>query len=818
MLRHFAAGTTTAAIRGGAGGARKADGRSRGIAPTRLLFILCLAAAVFAAFAGSALAAQTHPYTTLPSASLFGACPNDVFRTGFGADLPDCRAYEQASPVDKDGGSLEGVLSQIKAADDGSGVTFYSQSGIPGGVGAQEYPTFMANRGGAEWSTHGLLPPQELGDQAKVRGFSPNLRYVATEVIKSSTLAEQVGENALLLEDTANHSLTTVVPFTEAEGEDNFILAGVSDDGSYVFFEAKIPLGSGAPAEQQNLFVWDRATGAISPVGILPAGEGGGLATEGSFAGPYRWWEGRLTSGGAFDNFYISNEHAISEDGDRAYYTAGGSGQLYLRSGLTGSGLSTVRVSASQKTNGAGAGGSDPFGPQPAAFMMATPNGSKALFMSHEELTNDAYTGTEDQGNNLYSYDAASGELVDLTPFEPAETETENGAEVLGVLGMSEGGSVIYFAANGVLASGAAPGTCSLEEAGGMCSIYRLVDQGGTPSITFVARVNGTSQGRRLTGDARNWSPNSVRPSSQVTLLEPTSRVSADGDALLFISYESLTGYDNHGCEEFGEPGAEGRCPEFYRYSATANEITCVSCNPTGAAPIAPPALRSRKLHTFVGGGVSGSLATQTRNLSADGNRIFFETPDPLVASDQNGRSGCRIEPGNLPENNCQDVYEWEAEGSGSCMVATAGGGCLYLISSGQSGTSSNIADIDASGENVFIFTESQLVPVDRDALVDVYDVRVNGGLASQHQQSVPPCSGEACLGGAGAAPAVTQPGSASFVGPGNPKQKHKKKSKHRKSKRSHVRKCKKRGGRCQGHRRAVRPSRPDNANRGGIR
>lgn len=764
-----------------------------------------------------------------PCAAAAAECPNEAFRIGPGAQLPDCRAYEQASPVDKNGGGIEASIGQVKAAEDGGGITFFSQAGIPGGTGAQEFPTFMAAREAANWSTHGLLPPQHLGNRAWIRGYTPDLRYVATEAVKSGTgpeSSEEEQESAFLLEDTSTHLLEAIVPFTASSGSSptvpHFVLVRVITSGgqlSKVFFEANIPLGSGAPSGKQNLFVWSHETDSVSPVSILPAAEGGELAPGGSFAGPYRWWENRLTAGGAFDNFYVAEEHAVSENGDRAYFTSAGSGhgQIYLRSGVTGETPSTVRVSASRKTNGTGEGGTDPFGPQPAAFLMASSDGSKAFFMSQEELTNDAYTGTEDQSYNLYLYDTSAGELVDLTPFDPAETETENGAEVQGALGISSDGSVIYFVANGVLAPGATPGSCSASP-GGTCNLYRYADRNGTPTITFVARLDGRGNGR-LTGDARNWSPSSVRVGTLVQLLEPTSRVSPDGETLLFSSYEPLTGYDNSGCEQFSEPGANGRCPEFYRYSAATGELLCVSCSPTGAPPTGPATLRDRLFNVFVSSGIAGTLATQTRNLSADGNQIIFETPDALVSGDVNGEGGCQFYGGNsnIPENSCQDVYEWEAQGGESCPIATAPGGCLFLISTGQSQTASTIADIDESGENVFLLTESQLVPVDRDRLVDVYDARVNGGLASQFPSPAPECVGEACQGAPASGPAVSQPGSATLFGPSNSSVT--KKKKHRKKPRRSHKSCKKGSMKCKSRHHAARHNaRPASVDQGDVR
>src|SRR6201985_2984585 len=112
-----------------------------------------LAISVLCLFALAAIAA--------PMTAAEAACPNEAFRTGPSALLPDCRAYEQASPVDKNGGGVEALPGSIQApGEGGEAVTFFSQAGIPGGVGAQDYPTFLATRGAGAWGTEGLLPPQ----------------------------------------------------------------------------------------------------------------------------------------------------------------------------------------------------------------------------------------------------------------------------------------------------------------------------------------------------------------------------------------------------------------------------------------------------------------------------------------------------------------------------------------------------------------------------------------------------------------------------------------------------------------------------------
>ena len=227
---------------------------------------------------------------------------------------------------------------------------------------------------------------------------------------------------------------------------------------------------------------------------------------------------------------------------------------------------------------------------------------------------------------------------------------------------------------------------------------------------------------------------------------------------MLFRSQAQLSGYENEGT------------PELYRYQAGAAGPTCVSCDPSGAPASGAAGFGNVSLASLIPAAFNYVLS---RNLSADGKRAFFESPDPLVGTDTNGEDGCEEE--GTAQNtfpSCQDVYEWEAQGAGSCKEDTQGGGCLYLLSSGKSPQASFLGDASASGNDVFLITsEAGLVRQDQDQLFDVFDARVGGGLASQNQVAPVPCeSSEGCGGSTSSPPPFQSPSSATFQGPGNPK------------------------------------------------
>ncbi len=701
-------------------------------------------------------------YSTPPS---FGSgCPNDSLRSGPSAALPDCRAYEQVSPVDKHGFSVFGQIGFNQAAADGSAATYGSHGDLPTSGGNGNTPTWVASRGADGWSSDGTLPlsndaasyPSEVGrDDALTTALS--------------VVPTAYGDNSSQLYSTDLSSfdrrpLSLALP-TDRPRDVQF----AEDTGHFIFAYGPGPLTGDAAtlgSNQTNLYDYDHGTltlaGRVPPSGQTSCDDSTSAPAclapaAGAFAGAYDIRHGGDLSSGNSSIGYKQN--TISDDGSKVFFTEGGTGRLYERLDNT----QTIQLNADQ-------GGNDPGGPKPAAFGAATPSGSEVFFTSCEKLTADSTAVstaantclTPSQGQDLYAYDTSTGELSDLTVDSGGSDAY--GAQVQGVLGATPGGDYVYFAANGVLAAGAVPGDCRPGPSGtgeelllGACNLY-LWHAG---AVSFVSRLGGNDSALDTQSDYQNWMP-SYTTGGENTALR-TSRVAANG-VLLFSSTRGLTGYHNAGPCGVNLNGSSGPLPapclELYRFDPAGEggngRLDCVSCNPTGAPPTSRATLVSDRYLGFVPGIRNvPQYPYLTRNLSPDGSRVFFESPDKLVAADTNGS---------------QDVYEWEADGSGSCHSSDQNGGCLYLLSSGTSEHGSFLDDASASGNDVFIFTDSQLVPQDTDHLYDLYDVRVDGGLASQHATSPPACAGaDQCHGAPTAAPVNQGAGSAANQGPGNP-------------------------------------------------
>jgi hypothetical protein len=692
--------------------------------------------------------------------------------------LPDCRAFEMVSPLEKGGHGVS--FGAARAAVSGEAITYLSVGAFAEPKGIQEVDRYLSRRSGSGWSTSNISPANVTYETQTLSPFEELLftPELSMGVLESEFAPLVGGELAGYYDfyvwsaaDGSYQTVTTVKPPSDVRytGKQGPTMVGASSDLSHVVFEQEASLVEGAAPGYFHVYEW--AGGRLSRVDIPPAG--------GSFEGGRGGSPQEQVEGERFPERSVW--HAVSADGSRVFFSSypvevPGGGQLYVRENpmavqspvehgvcTVSADACTVEVSASQRVNALGEPAPDPHGPQPAFFKGASADGSLVFFVSRAELTSDANTGPEDNARNLYAYDLATGKLTDLTV--DSTSGDVNGAAVVGFVTAAEDGSYVYFVANGVLAGNASgplaetakSGDCPEEEygsggvAGSTCNLYVEHFNGSAwEAPRFVATLAG-GEGTPEVADEGDWYEHDY-PNIRAAYGpgQHPVRVTPDGARLAFQSVRGLTGYDNAPVT----PGAcEGeRCREVYLYDAVSDALTCVSCDPGGARPAGPAHLGANFGEAGeVLGVVQASQFYTVNNLSADGDRLFFESPDALVPQASGG---------------LQNVYEWETDGVGSCAQAS---GCVAPVSDVSGPFASYFLDASSSGEDVFIATADQLVPSDTDNLRDVYDVRVDGGFPAP-AATVPCEAADACRGSLQAQPAnaLSAPPSATFAGTGN--------------------------------------------------
>jgi Tol biopolymer transport system component len=604
-------------------------------------------------------------------------CPNAAVRSGADRALPDCRAYEQASPVDKNGNDVGVVQAPSSvaipasvAAADGSGIAYETAEALPGAAAALQINGNLSRRGPSGWTSQPLSAPQSpvpAPDYSTFAYFTQNLdsAVVGTPPGPSHAAGDTVGARNFYLRNNADgtyRTLSVLPPVDVLPSQMVYLFAGASADLTHVMFTSADALTPDAPhGVSANLYEW--INGQLRLVTILPD------------------HTPALAGGGPGGPTGVPTYTAMSDDGSRIVFGTPDNnpqdgGQIYLRT----NGQDTVEVSASRRTP------ADPGGAQPPRFWGASADVSQIFFSSSEALTDDADLGV----NSLYRYDVDSGTLTDLTI--DADPSSPPGDGLAGVLGLSRDGSQGYFESTRQYVAGkGVPGLWNLYRWHGNAISYVLTDDVGDP-IAFEA-------------------------------VHKTTRVTPDGDHLVFTSSRSLTGYDNTDVVT-GQPDRE-----VFLYDAPIDKLTCVSCDPSGRRPTGSSTLPEPPARQ--------GAANLQRDVSDDGRRVFFESEDALVPADVNQK---------------QDVYEYED-------------GAVHLISSGTSSDDSYFADASKTGDDVFFVTRDRLASTDVDDNRDMYDARVGGGFASVISR---PCSGDACQGPPAPAPVLPAPVSTSDSGDGN--------------------------------------------------
>jgi hypothetical protein len=683
---------------------------------------------------------------------------------GGGFALPDGREYEMVTPPQKEGALFFGLgrfyqgskINPIQASVAGNAIVdLASQPTEAEPQGYNDGVSVLSTRSLTGWSARTMAPPHVVGGGPDIGGpsgefvlfsedlsrgivqpygsFSPYSPEATeqTPYLHANYLNGNLNEPCqnLCFQPLVTRADDTASPFVPFGGSfdgngapgscENSVcgpfVRGASPDLSHVVLASVDPL-TATPASGNDLYEW--YGGHLRLVSVLP---GETTGTHASLAGGILDSENNERDGAS---------RAISENGERVIF-------------LGENGIDMRDVGRSE-TVLIGTG----------FYMTASRDASKVFFL---------------EDGNLKVFEVVSGgreplagKVTDLT-VDPHAGED---ADVVTVLGASDDGSYVYFAAGGGLTPGAVPavpgeaGTCSLLGIQGGsredCKIY--VSHNGVTSLVATGWISTDEK-------ADTW-----------------SRVSHDGRWLAFMSSRSLTGYDNRDANS-GEPD-----DEVYLYDADTGRLVCASCDPTGARPVGVndgPGVGwvAANVPGWTGIRAFGETRYQSRYLS-DSGRLFFESTDALVPQDVNGVG---------------DVYEYEPEGvpggehacsavsaSGSDVVKPArefevegrrgveGAGCVALISAGTSSEESSFLDASETGGDVFFLTTSRLAPQDFDDSPDVYDAHecTSGSPCIAPPVTTPPtCSTEAsCRPAPAPQPAIYGlPSSATFSGAGNP-------------------------------------------------
>ncbi len=507
-------------------------------------------------------------------------CPNAAMRVGLSVTLPDCRAYEMVSPVEKNGSEVNAELpSQTVASESGDRVMYMARTGFGDtkGSGRTGFTQYLAQRGSSAWTTKSITPTpnpivglQTFFHQTQLSEFTPDLSMAALVGYSLPENPEGARENSenLYLEDTLNGHLTSTVTNAINEGQ-NFnllyfentpVLGGASATLDVVSFMSRVNYLPAAHGSQLKAYVFEH--GAVKLLGILPDGSvpaGGSRLVHGTE-------EVKLES---LDNVAVANKDTVSADGSRILFEVPEfEGQLYMRK----NGSTSVLITESET--------SEPVTAENIKMEAATPDLKHIVFNTSSRLLDSAPAG-----GGLYLYTDGP------TPTTEGNLRYIGAGEQVKVLGMSDDGTHIYY---------------EFSE-----SKVMLWDSGQTTQIAPEVGASPDYNGPVL-GEAR---------------------VTPDGREIAFMDNKALTTDAELSAQLEGPFFKNIPNTEMYVYNEVSNSLKCVSCPMTGAkAEIGIETdVRATKAAATV------DMPYKPRFLSQDGRYVFFNTEEALLPQDTNG-------------------------------------------------------------------------------------------------------------------------------------------------------------------------------------
>jgi len=492
--------------------------------------------------------------------------------------LPDGRAYELVSPIEKYGGEVipenpahgscgpeckpgsKDTLFPMQSSPSGE-VVVYEGTPFSSAGGALKENEYLSRRTASGWQTTRLSPTsQQYGEEQGYEAFDEDLTQGLLYQIPSITPDAPSGYPNLYSQPTgAPDELSPLVssapanrPSGREAGRFSIVYAGASSDLSHVFFTANdaltgetafAPAAVDGGAGRSNIYEWHG--GQLSLVNVDP---GNGVTVPGAVLGG----DGTVA-------------HAVSTDGSRAFWSSE-TGQAYVR--LNGQ---TTREIPDHT----------------GKFLTASTDGSRVL------LSDGHVFGRLEEGVPVEEFDLTAGN-----------------AGFKGILGQSEDLSSIYFVDTAAL-----PGknTQGASPVAGEPNLYAWHEG----ISTFIATLQSGDNAGIYSGDWRS------------SLAERSAEASPDGRWLAFASYGPLTGYDNTGPCEVNVKSAP--CSEDFLYDSATGTLVCISCvrsGETSKGNSSLPVSVYKKLSLYA--------IPQPRYLTNSG-RLYFDTPNSLSPFDTNG-------------------------------------------------------------------------------------------------------------------------------------------------------------------------------------
>ncbi len=672
-------------------------------APGVLLLMLCLVAVAPGLEAGLPAAASAD--ATIAPAPVYSSAPG----------LPDGRVYEEVSPPNKYGNQAGARFGEFGttnegesvATADGNAVLFYGE-GAMGEAASGLDSVYVAQHSLGGWSTRSALPAPAAIEEAGGAALL-SLRPLWVDPSVDLTHVMFTAQTAYLQEppyQIAGNGGNETAP--EVNHFANVYLAGSNPLAPPTWIAKP---GSG------NVTIPRQAEFAPVPVGGTPDMSTAYFAYPGTLGLPEDAPRAQHVASEMAWGFFEYRNGALSDAG----VLPDGSVSPF---GAVPAGLASVpgnfgrsRVPAGELNNEVSADGSRAF------FVSPDPSSSEVTDPQFCEETDECTT----ESPQLYVRETAP-DGSQSTVLASRDTLLP---EVGGQPAIAPGGATFAYASpDGSHVFFTSPDQLTTDSTAGLYDFDTTTNS--LAKVTLGGGILASSaDGSRVFFDSGNmlsmWSAGpaggTVTPIWEHAGASP-ARATDDGSVFVFM--------------DSGVPGFNDAASEIFRYDVKSNSVSCVSCPPVG---ITPSGAVLSNLAARGAGEDSGEKngAVENRAISADGSRVFFDTSDPLVPQDANGKF---------------DVYEWE-------------NGTIFLISSGTGIHDSLLMDNSSSGNDLFFTTADGLVPGDTEGGYDVYDARVPHP-GDNPPPSAVPCQGDVCQGSPSVPALLGAPSSATFDGLGN--------------------------------------------------